>query len=167
MTSNLQFAGMEASTCVFITNNIVEETGARSGLLRATARLVVVSYTKDVDLVEVRKRFIVPDTPTIRAVEKKEERRKREEERRKEVERLRKYQTLVSEVDIAAKKGDIARVKQLQQSETTGIVIIIITTLLLWCIIIIMNNILINLIAPTTRHTLAVGAEEQIRRRRV
>ena len=61
VTSNLQFSGMEASTCVFITNNIVEETGARSGLLRATARLVVVSYTKDVDLEEAKKRFIVHD----------------------------------------------------------------------------------------------------------
>ena len=46
MTSNLQFAGMEASTCVFITKEFVAETGARSGLLRATSRLVVISYTK-------------------------------------------------------------------------------------------------------------------------
>merc|ERR1712107_315475 len=53
VTSNLQFAGMEASTCVFITKNIVEETGARSGLLRATARLLVVSYAKEVDMKEV------------------------------------------------------------------------------------------------------------------
>merc|ERR1711963_1340571 len=49
VTSNLQFAGMEAPTCVFITKNIIEETGARSGLLRATFRLVVVPYTEDVD----------------------------------------------------------------------------------------------------------------------
>merc|ERR1711953_835841 len=54
-----------------------------------------------------------------RTLERIEEERKKEEERRKEVERLRKYQPLASEVDIAAKKGDIARVKQLQQSETT------------------------------------------------
>ena len=68
MTSNLQFAGMEASTCVLITNNIVEETGARSGLLRATARLVVVSYTKDVNLEEVKKRFWVHDSIPTRKV---------------------------------------------------------------------------------------------------
>merc|ERR1712083_687875 len=81
VTSNLQFSGMEASTCVFITNNIAEETGARSGLLRATARLVVVSYTKDVDLEEVKKHFIVHDTPTIREEVKKrrKEKRRREE----------------------------------------------------------------------------------------
>ena len=132
MTTNLQFAGMEASTCVFITNNIVEETGARSGLLRATARLVVISYAEEVDLEEVRKRFIVHDT---------------------EEERLRKDQPLASEVDIAATKGDIARVKQLQQTETTGIVIIIIITLLLWCIIIIINNVLINLIVCSYHQT--------------
>ena len=61
VTSDLQFAGIEAPTCVFITNNIIEETGARSGLLRATSRLVVVSYTKDINLEAVRSRFLVRD----------------------------------------------------------------------------------------------------------
>jgi hypothetical protein len=41
------------------------------------------------------------------------------------VERVRKYQPLASEVDIAARKGDIAWLKQLQQSDTTGIIVII------------------------------------------
>merc|ERR550519_1004771 len=59
VTSNLQFSGMEASTCVFITNGLVEETGARSGLLRATSRLVVVSYTKDIKREEVKMHFLV------------------------------------------------------------------------------------------------------------
>ena len=113
MTSNLQFAGMEAPTCVFITNNIVEETGARSGLLRATSRLVVVSYTKGVDMEEVRKRFVVHDTTTIREEMRKEERRKHEEKMRKE-------QPLAAEVDDAAKAGDIAGIKQLQQRDTSG-----------------------------------------------
>ena len=109
VTSSLQFAGREASTCIFITNNIVEETGARSGLLRATARLVVLSYSKDVNLEEVKKRFLVVDLTTI-----------------KEKERVKKEQPLAAEVDSAAKKGDIERVKQLQQLESGGIVIIII-----------------------------------------
>ena len=62
VTSNLQFAGMEASTCVFITNNIVKEIGARSGLLRATARLVVVSFTPGIDREEILGRFLVKET---------------------------------------------------------------------------------------------------------
>ena len=70
MTSNLQFAGMEASTCVFITNNIVGETGARSGLLRATARLVVVSYNNNVNVEEVKKRFLVLDSIPTRKLRK-------------------------------------------------------------------------------------------------
>ena len=65
MTSNIQFSGMEASSCVFITNNLVDEIGVRSGLLRATTRLVVVSYTKDVSMEEVKKRFLVQDTQNI------------------------------------------------------------------------------------------------------
>ena len=118
MTSNLQFAGMEAPTCVFITKNIVEETGARSGLLRATSRLVVVSYTKDVDMEEVRKRFVVHDTTTIREEMRKEEMRK--EERRKHEEKMRKMEAVAAEVDDAAKKGDIAGIKQLQERDTSG-----------------------------------------------
>merc|ERR1712107_546435 len=102
VTSNLQFAGMEAPTCVFITKNIVEETGARSGLLRATSRLVVVSYTKDVDMKGVRKRFVVHDP------------------RKKHEEKMRKEQPLAAEVDNAAKKGDVAGIKQLQQRDTSG-----------------------------------------------
>ena len=103
VTSNLQFAGMEAPTCVFITNNLLEETGARSGLLRATSRLVVVSYTEDVHLEDVKKRFIVHDSQTIRE----------------------KMVKRAAEVYTAAKNGDIARVKELQQLETTGNAIII------------------------------------------
>ena len=129
MTSNLHFAGMEAPTCVFITKNIVEETGARSGLLRATSRLVVVSYTKDVDLEGVGKRFVVHDTTTIREEMRKEEKRKHEEmrkeemrreERRKHEEKVRKMEPVAVEVEGAAKAGDIARIKQLQQSDTNG-----------------------------------------------
>jgi len=48
-------------------------------------------------------------------------------ERRKEEERIRKgWEPLASEVGTAAETGDIARVKELQQLQTSGIVIIII-----------------------------------------
>ena len=79
VTSNLQFSGMEASTCVFITNNMTEETGARSGLLRATSRMVVISYTKNINLDEVKKRFVVLNLITIIL---NDEKKKRKEERR-------------------------------------------------------------------------------------
>ena len=111
MTSNLQFSGMEASTCVFITNNMTEETGARSGLLRATSRMVVISYTKNINLDEVKKRFVVLNLITIIL---NDEKKKRKEERR-EVEY--KINPLAVEVDTASKKGEIALVKQLQLLE--------------------------------------------------
>ena len=124
VTSNLQFAGMEAPTCVFITKNIVEETGARSGLLRATSRLVVVSYTKDVDLEEVGKRFVVHNSPTllatIRGERKKKEAEEEEERQAIENEKMRKEQPLAVEVDDAAIGGDFAGIKQLQQRDTSG-----------------------------------------------
>ena len=131
MTSNLQFAGMEAPTCVFITRNIVEEIGARSGLLRATSRLVVVSYTKDVDRLEVEKRFVVHDR-----------------------------KPLAAEVDDAAKEGDIAGIKQLQQMDTSG---------KLSChqhyIIISIIKFHQQLQSCLSRHTIAFGVEEHIWRR--
>ena len=60
---------------------------------------------------------------------KEEERVWKEEKRRKEEEeRIRKgWEPLAAEVDTAAKKRDLARVKQLQQLETGGIVMIIIS----------------------------------------
>ena len=100
VTSNLRFAGMEAPTCVFITKNIIEETGARSGLLRATSRLVVVSYTKDIDLLEMRKRFVVHCYT---------------EERRRQAADL-----LPAVVNAAAAKGNLAHIKHLQQDDNTG-----------------------------------------------
>ena len=66
VTSNLQFAGMEAHTCVFITKKISEETGARSGLLRATTRLVVISYSENVKQEEILKHFFVDQTVAVR-----------------------------------------------------------------------------------------------------
>ena len=111
VTSNLQFAGMEAPTCVFITRDIVKETGARSGLLRATSRLVVVSYSKDVDMLDLRRRFVVHDSTAIREERKKkeaaeeekrrreEEQRRQEEERRTAEERGRKLMVLIDGVE--------------------------------------------------------------------
>ena len=61
VTSNLQFSGMEAFSVVFITNNITADVGVRSGLLRATTKLVVISYesqTKVVNLDEVKRHFL-------------------------------------------------------------------------------------------------------------
>ena len=118
MTSNLQFSGMEASTCVFITRKLVEETGARSGLLRASTRLVVVLYSEDVDPEEAAKRFLVKDKAGIA------------EKKKKEAERVRNEQPLAAKVDKEAKDANILLVKQLQQSETSGIfnIIKIITT---------------------------------------
>ena len=118
VTSNLQFSGMEASTCVFITRKLVEETGARSGLLRATTRLVVVLYSEDFDPEEAAKRFLVKDKAGVT------------EKKKKEAERVRNEQPLAVAVDAAARKGNISRVVELQQTETSGIfnIIIIITT---------------------------------------
>ena len=58
VTSNMQYSGMEAPTCLLITNSLPEETGARSGLLRATARLGVVSYDKQARM-EVERGFTI------------------------------------------------------------------------------------------------------------
>ena len=88
VTSNLQFAGMEAPTCIFITNNISEEVGARSGLLRATTRLVVISYAQNVDQDKVRKHFFLADYISSHlevAKLKNEEQKKGDEKRREEI----------------------------------------------------------------------------------
>ena len=78
MTSNIQFSGMEAFSCVFITQNITEEAGARSGLLRATTRLLVISYAEVVDYEEVKRHFSVADTTGVQhKQEKGAERKKR------------------------------------------------------------------------------------------
>ena len=53
------------------------------------------------------------DSTTIREEMRKEERRKHEE-------KMRKMEPVAAEVDNAAKKGDIAGIKQLQQRDTSG-----------------------------------------------
>ena len=60
--------------------------------------------------------------------EKTEERRKKEEEHERVIEEARRLQPLAAEVDTAAKNGDIALVKQLQQLETNSNAIIISVT---------------------------------------
>ena len=123
MTSNIQFSGMEASCCVFITKRLIEETGARSGLLRATTRLVVVSYTEGIDITEIKNRFLVYDTKTIKdAWRGKNGKMKGKKQKQREEARMRKESEPVAmEVDAAAIRGDIFRVKHLQQSDTIGI----------------------------------------------
>ena len=102
MTSNLQFSGMEASTCVFVTNNIVKEIGARSGLLRATARLVVVSFTKDIDIKEVEKHFVVYDMTKTKEEGKHNGKKRKKEEQDKHKEDAKKvppWQTLAEQIN--------------------------------------------------------------------
>ena len=41
--------------------------------MRATSRLVVVSYSKDIDMLDLRKQFVVHDSTTIREERKKKE----------------------------------------------------------------------------------------------
>ena len=67
-------------------------------------------------------------TTTAGSLQLKE--RRIDEEERKEIEQeARREQPLAAEVDTAARKGDLARVKQLQQLKTCGNAIIIIITL--------------------------------------
>jgi len=101
VTSNIQFSGMETMTCVFITKWLVKETGTRSGLLRATARLIVVSFTEDIEPAEVKKSFLMHDMIGVKEMVKKREK-------------------LLAEVDNAVKKGNIARARELQKLDTTG-----------------------------------------------
>ena len=113
--SNLQFSGMEASTCVFVTNNIVEEIGARSGLLRATTRLVVVSYTKEVNLEEVEKHFVVHDmTKTKEERMDKGKKRKREEE-----EEAKKGEAFGEQVD----KNDVKEMPWIHRGESGNLLV--------------------------------------------
>ena len=56
---------------------------------------------------------------------RKKERKKKGEQKREKEERIKKEQPLAAEVDAAARKGDLARVKQLQQLDTSGIILII------------------------------------------
>ena len=75
-------------------------------------------YSEDVHPEEAAKRFLVKDKAGIA------------EKKKKEAERVRNEQPLAAEVDKAAKDGNISLVKELQQSETSGIfnIVIIITT---------------------------------------
>ena len=111
---------------------------------------------------------MVHDTTTIREEMRKEEKRKheemrkeemRKEERRKHEEKMRKMEP-VAEVDDAAKKGDIARIKQLQQRDASGK-----PSCHQHYIIISIIKCHQQLQSCLSRHTIAFGVEEHIWRR--
>merc|ERR1712203_471089 len=60
VTHNRLFAGMEAPTVVLITKTLgTNETAVRSGMLRAVAKLVVISDRRDTNIEMVEKHFDV------------------------------------------------------------------------------------------------------------
>jgi len=70
VTHNRLFAGMEAPTVVLITKTLgTNETAVRSGMLRAVAKLVVITDVRDTNLKMVEKHFEVTNLPDINDME--------------------------------------------------------------------------------------------------
>ena len=70
VTHNRLFAGMEAPTVVLITKTLgTNETAVRSGMLRAVAKLVVISDRRDTNIEMVEKHFDVIELPDINTME--------------------------------------------------------------------------------------------------
>ena len=70
VTHNRLFAGMEAPTVVLITKTLgTNETAVRSGMLRAVAKLVVISDRRDTNIEMVQKHFDVKELPDINTME--------------------------------------------------------------------------------------------------
>ena len=70
VTHNRLFAGMEAPTVVLITKTLgTNETAVRSGMLRAVAKLVVISDRRDTNIEMVQKHFYVQELPDINKME--------------------------------------------------------------------------------------------------
>ena len=68
VTHNRLFAGMEAPTVVLITKTLgTNETAVRSGMLRAVAKLVVISDRRDTNIEMVQKHFDVTELPDVNA----------------------------------------------------------------------------------------------------
>ena len=70
VTHNRLFAGMEAPTVVLITKTLgTNETAVRSGMLRAVAKLVVISDKRDTNIKMVEKHFDVIEMEDANAME--------------------------------------------------------------------------------------------------
>jgi len=70
VTHNRLFAGMEAPTVLLITKTLgTNETAVRSGMLRAMAKLVVISDIKDTNVETVEKHFDVIELPDVNDME--------------------------------------------------------------------------------------------------
>merc|ERR1719370_1950302 len=64
VTHNRLFAGMEAPTVVLITKTLgTNETAVRSGMLRAVAKLVVITDVRDAKIKAIEKHFDVIEIP--------------------------------------------------------------------------------------------------------
>ena len=60
MTHNRLFAGMEAPTVIFITKTLgPNETAVRSGMLRAVAKLIVITDSADAKIQNIEEHFDV------------------------------------------------------------------------------------------------------------
>ena len=70
VTHNRLFAGMEAPTVVLITKTLgTNETAVRSGMLRAVAKLVVISDRRDTNIEMVEKHFDVIEMDDVNEME--------------------------------------------------------------------------------------------------
>jgi len=64
VTHNRLFAGMEAPMVILITKTLgTNETAVRSGMLRAVAKLIVISHIRDAKISEIEKHFDVIEFP--------------------------------------------------------------------------------------------------------
>merc|ERR1712172_291617 len=64
VTHNRLFAGMESPTVILITKTLgTNETAVRSGMLRAVAKLIVISHIRDAKLKAIEKHFDVIEVP--------------------------------------------------------------------------------------------------------
>ena len=69
VTHNRLFAGMEAPMVVLITKTLgTNETAVRSGMLRAVAKLVVITDEKDIKIETVEKHFEVVEKEDIKDI---------------------------------------------------------------------------------------------------
>jgi len=70
VTHNRLFAGMEAPTVILITKTLgSNETAVRSGMLRAVAKLIVISHIRDAEIKAIEKHFNVIEIPDYDTVD--------------------------------------------------------------------------------------------------
>ena len=74
VTHNRLFAGMEAPTVILITKTIgTNETAVRSGMLRAVAKLIVITDTTDANVTNIEEHFDVTHMPDFNDISDDEE----------------------------------------------------------------------------------------------